>query len=65
MSFSSTNVPRKITMATASHHKNFSVVKTKIDDAFNAREPELKAKLTQALNELDSKYAEIRSKYFS
>jgi len=52
-------------MATASHHKNFSVVKTKIDDAFNAREPELKAKLTQALNELDSKYAEIRSKYFS
>ncbi len=52
-------------MTTTSHHKNFSVVKTKIDNAFTAREPELKTKVTQALEELDSKYAEIRNKYFS
>jgi hypothetical protein len=48
----------------ASHHRHFSAVKSAIDGAFAVREPVLRAKLTQALSDLDAKYADIRAKFF-
>ncbi len=50
-------------MAAASS-RNVLTVKAAVDGAFAAREPALRAKLHQALGDLDSKYREIRSKYF-
>ncbi len=51
-------------MAAASS-RNFLTVKAAVDGAFAAREPTLRAKLQQALNDLESKYREMRARHFA